>query len=76
VTVTPGGLVLELPAKPAAAPEYKGRDAKFWTKKLWSETYDCNVYWCPKAQRWYRYDRAADTYRPVPADYDPAFDMP
>lgn len=75
VTVTPAGPVLDLPSRPQPAvpptTEYKGRATKFWTKKIYSEAFDCNLYWCPKTQWWYRYDKAADTYRPLPPDSGP-----
>jgi hypothetical protein len=81
LVLDPDDVLLELPPPrldlpPPAEPVYKGRDAKFWTKKVWSESYDCNLYWCPEYARWFRYDRGDDAYRPVPGDYDPAADGP
>jgi hypothetical protein len=80
LTVTPAGPVIELPAaKPPApaaagprpaAPLHQGRKAKFWAVKGWSDAHDCTLYWDPAAARWYRYDRAADCYRPLPEGAD------
>ena len=56
----------DFPPLVAAPPTYRGRDAKFWTKKVFSEDWDCNVYWCPKAGKWYRYAADEDVYRPLP----------
>lgn len=50
----------------AVPPSYKGKDNPFWTKKVFNDSYDCNLYWCPKTKRWFRYTAEDDTYRPVP----------
>ncbi len=47
---------------------HRGRDTKFWTKKVFSEAWDCNLYWCPKAEKWFRYAAEDDVYRPLPVD--------
>jgi hypothetical protein len=54
--------------KPVAdtMPSYKGKASPFWTKKMFSDTYDCNIYWCPTTKMWFRYGAEDDTYRPVP----------
>jgi hypothetical protein len=82
VTVTPEGPVIDLTPKnlaprPGAAPtrpavEYKGRGTKFWTKKVFSTAYGCNLFWCPKTRWWFAYDKSTDTYKPVSEAYDPA----
>ena len=51
---------------------YRGRENPFWSKKVWSDTYDCNLYFCERSDRWYRYDRAGDEYRPIPSADSPA----
>jgi hypothetical protein len=51
------------PGNPAS---YKGKNSPFWTKKAFSDAYDCNVYWCPTTKLWFRYGSDDDTYRPVP----------
>jgi hypothetical protein len=59
------------PAGPAAQPNapqllvYKGKANTFWTKKTFSETHDCNLYWSPADKLWFRYNKDDDTYRPV-----------
>ena len=50
----------------AATPSYKGKASPFWTKKAFSDAYDCNLYWCPTTKLWFRYIGEDDTYRPVP----------
>ena len=52
-------------------PVYRGKETKFWSRKVWSDSYDCPLYWCPKHEQWFRYHRDDDTYRPVPGGYDP-----
>jgi hypothetical protein len=55
------------PLVPAdAAPVIKGKNTAFWTKKVWSDEYDCNLYWGPEHKSWFRYHKDDDTYRPVP----------
>ncbi len=58
----------------AEAPRYKGRANDFWTRRAWSDRYDCNVYWSDAQRRWYRYHGDDDTYRPLPTDFDPTGD--
>lgn len=72
----PPGVFADPPAAPPAPVCHRGKESKFWTKKVWSDGYDCNLYWDPKAERWFRYQREDDTYRPVPPDYDPAQEAP
>ena len=55
------------PAPATAPPSYKGKASPFWTKKMFSDAYDCNLYWCPTTKLWFRYAADDDTYRPVPA---------
>jgi hypothetical protein len=58
-----------LDPKPVAQdtmPSYKGKASPFWTKKAFSDAYDCNIYWCPTTKMWFRYGAEDDTYRPVP----------
>jgi hypothetical protein len=50
---------------PVAPPSYKGKASPFWTKKAFSDDYDCNLYWCPTTKLWFRYTAEDDTYRPV-----------
>jgi hypothetical protein len=73
VIVTPKGPVIDLSEKARLAPtvEYKGRATKFWSRKVFSETMDCNLYWCPKTQWWFKYDNKDDVYRPLAGYYDP-----
>jgi hypothetical protein len=65
-------VVEEIPAPsadaPAAAPapSYQGKAHPFWSQKVFSDTYDCNLYWCPKTKLWFRYVADDDAYRPVP----------
>lgn len=59
-------------AEPAV---YHGRDNMFWSKKVWSDSYDCNLYWCAKTERWYRYHRTDDRYRPIPSGDAPTAPM-
>ena len=61
------------PAPPVrtADPVYRGRDNPFWSKKVWSDTYDCNLYFCERSDRWYRYSRTGDEYRPIPSADSP-----
>ncbi len=47
-------------------PSYKGKASPFWTKKAFSDAYDCNLYWDPTNKMWFRYGVEDDTYRPVP----------
>ncbi|MDB5307602.1 MAG: hypothetical protein JWO38_1804 [Gemmataceae bacterium] len=75
VTVTPAGPVFDLSPRAGAvrpAVEYKGRATKFWTRKVYSEDLGYTMYWCPKTEWWFRYDKKADVYRPIPGDSDPA----
>ena len=51
---------------------YKGKDAKFWTKKVYSEALECNLFWCPKAELWFKYNKHADMYLPVTGKDVPA----
>lgn len=63
------------PAEPnAVAPSYKGKASPFWTKKAFSDAYDCNLYWDPTNKLWFRYGAEDDTYRPVPAQPAPPTD--
>lgn len=68
--VTPEGPVIDLSAKPAVKLDmnrYKGKDAKFWSKKVHSDALRCDLFWCPKAELWFKYDKFADLYLPVTA---------
>ena len=68
--VTPDGPVIDLSAKPAVKLDlkrYKGKDAKFWTEKVHSEALGYDLFWCPKAELWFRYHKDLDAYRPVTA---------
>ncbi|OWK43662.1 hypothetical protein [Fimbriiglobus ruber] len=71
VTVTPAGPVVNLPPDRPQPPEHSGRGPSFWTKKAFSQTLGCNLYWSPKDKAWYRYDKADGKYRPVPDSLDP-----
>jgi hypothetical protein len=72
--VTPPAVAAASPTEPLRDPVYNGRATKFWTQKIWSDSYDCNLYWCPTHAKWFRYHREDDAYRPVPGNYDPAAD--
>ena len=52
-------------AVPAAPVTYKGKANPFWTKKAFSEAHDCNLYWSPADQTWFRYHAEDDVYRAV-----------
>jgi hypothetical protein len=53
-------------AAPVAPPIYKGKASPFWTKKAFSDAYDCNLYWDPTSKMWFKYGAEDDTYRVVP----------
>jgi hypothetical protein len=63
------------PVVPADPPSYKGKASPFWTKKMFSDAHDCNLYWCPTTKLWFRYGAEDDTYRPVPAQPAAPADM-
>jgi hypothetical protein len=44
---------------------YFGKDSRFWTHRVWSESRKCHCYWCPKTRAWYRYDGWSDCYFPL-----------
>ena len=46
---------------------YQNRGNPFWTEKLWSDTYQCYLYWCPRTERWFRYHPRDDQFRPIPS---------
>ena len=80
--VAPAVPVVVAPApgdpKPVAQdtmPSYKGKASPFWTKKAFSDAYDCNIYWCPTTKMWFRYGAEDDTYRPVPVQPAAPTDM-
>ena len=72
--VAPPPTPVEPKAEPAAPPSYKGKASPFWTKKSFSDAYDCNLYWCPTTKLWFRYAADDDTYRPVPSQPAPPTD--
>jgi hypothetical protein len=65
--VAPAPAPAEPKMEPAAPPSYRGKASPFWTKKAFSDAYDCNLYWCPTTKLWFRYGAEDDTYRPVPS---------
>lgn len=62
------------PTNPATPPSYAGKGNGFWSKKVFSESYDCNLYWCPTTKLWFRYIGDDDMYRPVPVQPPPPGD--
>jgi hypothetical protein len=54
-----------VPVRTTAAPSYKGKANPFWSKKVWSDAHDCNLYWSAADRAWFRYASEDDTYRPV-----------
>ncbi len=44
---------------------YKGKENKFWTKREYHDSYDCNLYWDPSTKQWFRYYLDDDIFRPV-----------
>ena len=72
VAVPPQADQVQLPpqAVPVATEPvvHKGKANAFWSKREWSETHDCNLYWDANAKAWYRYHSADDTYRPLPPE--------
>lgn len=63
LVLDPEETVVELPA--AKPPVRFAEDGAFWTKKQWSDAFDCNLYWSPADRSWYRYHREDESYRPV-----------
>jgi hypothetical protein len=61
-------------AMPPAPPSYKGKATAFWSKKAFSDAYDCNLYWDLTTKLWFRYGAEDDTYRPVPTQPAPPAD--
>ena len=55
------------PDRTAKEPVYPNRGQPFWSEKVWSDTYRCYLYWCPRSERWFRYHPAADEFRPIPS---------
>jgi hypothetical protein len=66
----PADPAINPPANPLpvveAVPVIKGKNTPFWTKKVWSDEHDCNLYWSPEHKAWFRYHKEDDAYRPVP----------